>query len=59
MAKPRSDKSDEASAWNNLGIVYRSTSKPEKALECYQQALPLLQKAGNKNSEAQYGCESK
>jgi tetratricopeptide (TPR) repeat protein len=36
----------------NTGAVYSDTGQPQKALELFQQALPLYRQAGSKGGEA-------
>src|SRR5262249_11449426 len=42
----------EANTLANIGIVYGSTGQPQKALDYFQQALPLYRAVGDKNGEA-------
>lgn len=46
------DKTGEATTLNNIGSVYYSLGEKQKALEFYNQALPLFQQVGNKRGEA-------
>jgi tetratricopeptide (TPR) repeat protein len=42
------DKSGEAKALNNIGNVYKSLKKFDKALDCYKQAVLLHESVGHK-----------
>ncbi|NES06633.1 MAG: tetratricopeptide repeat protein, partial [Okeania sp. SIO2F4] len=42
----------EASTLNNIGGIYSELGEKQKALNYYQQALPLFQQVGNKGGEA-------
>jgi tetratricopeptide (TPR) repeat protein len=42
----------EATTLNNIGLVYDSWGEHQKALEFYNQALPLLQAVGDRGGEA-------
>jgi CHAT domain-containing protein len=46
------DRRGEASTLNNIGLVYDSLGELQKALEFYNQALPLLRVVGNRRGEA-------
>jgi tetratricopeptide (TPR) repeat protein len=48
----RATRRGEANALISIGNVYSATSQPQKALESYQQALPLYRQAGDKRGEA-------
>jgi Flp pilus assembly protein TadD len=46
------DKGGEATTLNNLGSVYDDLGEKAKALEYYEQALPLRRQVGDKGGEA-------
>ncbi|MBR8841074.1 MAG: CHAT domain-containing protein [Stigonema ocellatum SAG 48.90 = DSM 106950] len=46
------DTSGEATTLNNLGLVYSDLGQKQKALEYYNQALPLLRAVGYRSLEA-------
>jgi CHAT domain-containing protein/Flp pilus assembly protein TadD len=46
------NRSGEAIALNNLGLVYYSLGEKQKALDFYTQALPLLRAVGDRRTEA-------
>jgi predicted ATPase len=47
-----SDQELELKALNNLAMVYRATGQPGKALELYEQALPIRREVGDRAGEA-------
>jgi len=49
----------EANTLNNIGIVYADTGQLKKALEFYEQALPLLKTVGDKRGEGASGRRSR
>ncbi|HEX2489710.1 MAG TPA: CHAT domain-containing protein, partial [Blastocatellia bacterium] len=46
------DRSGEGVTLNNIGVAYDSIGEKQKALESYNQALPILRAAGNRITEA-------
>ena len=46
------DRSGEADTLNNIGAVYRSLGETQKALEKYNEALPLSREIGDRRGEA-------
>ena len=46
------DKFGEAATLNNLGAIYSDLGEKQKALEFYNQALPLKRAVGDKSGEA-------
>ena len=51
-ARELKDPTGEATTLQGIGIVYRNTGKPQKALELINQALAIFQVTGNKSGEA-------
>ncbi len=51
-ARELKDRTGEATTLQGMGIVYRNTGKPQKALELINQALAIFQVTGNKSGEA-------
>jgi len=47
-----SNRSREAVALNNIGLVYRSLGEMQKALEKYSEALPIFRAVGDRGGEA-------
>jgi tetratricopeptide (TPR) repeat protein len=43
MYEEVNDKTGQAAAFNNIGIVYHITGQSAKALEYYHQALPIIE----------------
>ena len=46
------DRSLELHALNNMALVYQATGQPTRALEVYEQALPLMREVGDRAGEA-------
>jgi tetratricopeptide (TPR) repeat protein len=46
------DRGGEASTLNNIGLVYHAWGEMDKALQYYQQALPLQRAVGDRSGEA-------
>jgi len=46
------DRQLELQALNNMGEVYQATGQPQRALELYEQALPLMREHGDRTGEA-------
>ena len=46
------DRSLELQALNDMALVYRATGQPKRALELYEQALPLRREVGDRAGEA-------
>ena len=46
------DRAGEAVTLNNMAEVYYATGQPGRALELYEQALPLMREVGNRAGEA-------
>jgi tetratricopeptide (TPR) repeat protein len=46
------DRSGTATTLNNIGSVYDSLGQREKALEFYNQALPIMEEVGDRSSTA-------
>ncbi len=46
------DRSLELQALNNMALVYHATGQPARALELYEQALPLRREVGDRAGEA-------
>jgi tetratricopeptide (TPR) repeat protein len=46
------NRAGEATTLNNIGLVYRSLGELQRALEYYQQALPIRREVGNRAGEA-------
>ena len=46
------DRQLELQALNNMAGVYQATGQPQRALELYEQALPLMREVGDRAGEA-------
>jgi tetratricopeptide (TPR) repeat protein len=46
------DRQLESQALNSMGGINRKTGHPKRALELYEQALPLMREVGNRDGEA-------
>ena len=46
------DRSGEATTLNNIGRIYLDLGEKQKALQFYNQALPLLRAVGDRSGEA-------
>ena len=46
------DRFGEATALNNLGVVYERQGRPEQAAVCHEQALALFRRSGDRSGEA-------
>jgi Tfp pilus assembly protein PilF len=41
------NRAGQAITLNNIGLVYSNAGQPDKALEYYQQALPISEEVGD------------
>jgi tetratricopeptide (TPR) repeat protein len=46
------DRQLELQALNNMALVYRATGQPQRALELYEQVLPIMREVGDRAGEA-------
>jgi hypothetical protein len=46
------DRAGEAVTLNNIGAVYDGLGEPQRAVECYGQALPVTREVGDRAGEA-------
>ncbi len=46
------DRRGEATTLNNIGLVYDALGEKQKALDFYNQALPILRAVGDRRGEA-------
>ena len=46
------DRAGEAATLTDIGMVYDDLGEPQRALEYYGQALPILREVGNRAGEA-------
>ena len=46
------DRAGEAATLNNIGVVYDGLGEPQRALEYFGQALPILREVGDRAGEA-------
>src|ERR1041385_4654212 len=49
LARTRKDPAGEARTLDNLGVIYRATGQPRKAVEFFQPALATERAIGDKN----------
>src|SRR5438128_9261829 len=52
LARELGDSSGEATVLNNIGLTYSALGEQQKALDFFNQALPLLRAAGDRAGEA-------
>ena len=52
VAQEAKDGIGEASVLGNIGLVYLDIGQPQRALEYFEQALPLFKQISNKKGEA-------